>query len=101
MLQEDQSADSAPRPAPRRCSCWTAPLLVLVVLVVLVLRHDFWNWQQARPLLFGFLPIGLWWQGLVSLLAAAMMWLMVRLAWPQHLEDQALQAQRQGSDPNP
>lgn len=60
--------------------------LVVAFLVVVLLRHDFWNWSSYKPLLFGFLPVGLWWQGMVSILAAVMMSLMVRFAWPQHLE---------------
>jgi len=60
--------------------------LSLLFLVVLILRNDLWNWNTPDPLLFGFLPVGLWWQGLVSILAAVMMWLMVRLAWPHELE---------------
>lgn len=72
-------------------------ILGLVVAVVLILRHDYWpaNWDSARPLLFGFLPVGLWWQALVTLLAALMMWLLVRFAWPQHLEDEAIEAEQQ------
>ena len=44
-------------------------------------------------LLFGFLPVALWWQALVSLLAAGLMALMVRFAWPFDLEDEALEAE--------
>ena len=68
----------------------TIAMLTLVAIVVFVLRHDYWNWDTPYPLLFGFLPAGLWWQGLVSLLACVMMWLMVRFAWPQELEDEVL-----------
>ena len=64
-------------------------VLVLVVLIVLVLRHDYWWWEDARPLLFGFLPVGLWWQAVVTLMAGGMMWMLVRFAWPGHLEDEA------------
>ena len=63
-----------------------AVFLLLAVLLVLFLRNDFWNWNTPGYLLFGFLPVGLWWQGLVSILASILMWLMVRLAWPAHLE---------------
>ena len=73
----------------------TIALLALVAIGVLVLRHDYWNWDTPYPLLFGFLPVGLWWQGLVSLLACGMMWLMVRFAWPQELEDEALRAKHE------
>ena len=64
-------------------------MLVLVVLIVLVLRHDYWWWDKAEPLLFGFLPVGLWWQALVTLMAAGMMWMLVKFAWPAHLEEEA------------
>jgi hypothetical protein len=61
---------------------------LIALAVVLFLRHDFWNWDTPHPLLFGFLPIGLWWQAMVSLLACLMMALFVKFAWPQHLEDE-------------
>jgi len=74
-------------------------LLTLATLAVLVMRHDYWFWDTPYPLLFGSLPVALWWQALVSFSACALMWLMVRLAWPQELEDEAFEAeQRQGGD---
>ena len=60
---------------------------MFVFLVVLFLRHDYWNWDTPGYLLFGFLPVGLWWQALVTILASFMMWLMVTLAWPSHLDE--------------
>jgi hypothetical protein len=63
-----------------------AAILTLIFLLVLFLRHDYWNWDTPGYLLFGFLPVGLWWQALVTILASIMMWLMVALAWPSHLE---------------
>ena len=85
--------DPGPRRPARRRSTGTLVLLTLAALIVLVLRHDYWNWNTPHPLLFGFLPVGLWWQALVSLLACALMWLMVRFAWPQELEDAALEVE--------
>jgi hypothetical protein len=67
----------------------TRAALILVVLTVLALRHDYWWWDDAHPLLFGFLPVGLWWQAVVTLLAAGMMWMLVKFAWPGHLEEEA------------
>ena len=72
--------------AHNRPSLASIAFLLLFVLTVLFLRNDYWNWNTPGYLLFGFLPVGLWWQGLISILAAAMMWLMVRFAWPAHLE---------------
>ena len=61
-------------------------ILTTIFFLVLFLRHDYWNWDTPGYLLFGFLPVGLWWQALVTILASIMMWLMVTLAWPTHLE---------------
>jgi hypothetical protein len=65
-----------------------AIILTIILLVVLVLRHDYWQWTAPGYLLFGFLPLALWWQAGVCILASIMMALMVHLAWPGHLEDQ-------------
>ena len=62
-------------------------ILTTIFFLVLFLRHDYWNWDTPGYLLFGFLPVGLWWQSLVTILASIMMWLMVKLAWPYHLEE--------------
>lgn len=64
--------------------------LALAVAAVLVLRHDYWQWTTPRPLLFGLLPVGLWWQALVSVLACLVMGLLVRWAWPVQLEEETL-----------
>lgn len=78
----------------RPVSRGTAALLATAVVALLVLRHDYWQWTTPHPVLFGLLPVGLWWQGLVSLLAAVVMWLLVRHAWPAHLEREILDAGR-------
>jgi hypothetical protein len=62
-------------------------LLIALVAVIYVLHQDFWNWKKAEPLVFGFLPIGLAYQAGYSILAAAMMAVLVRLIWPSHLEN--------------
>ena len=62
-------------------------VLILVVLGVYLIHQDFWNWRQVEPLLFGFLPIGLWYHAAYSLLASALMWLLVKFAWPKSLEE--------------
>ena len=38
------------------------------------------------PLVFGFVPIGLFYQACFSVAAAFLMWLLVKFAWPEHLE---------------
>lgn len=64
-------------------------LLVLAVLVVYALHQDLWFWRTARPLVFGFLPVGLAYHGFYSILASGLMWLLVTFAWPSHLEEEA------------
>lgn len=94
MLTQEPSHDSSSpvRSAPRSPAVkW---MLLAAFLAVLAMRHDYWNWETPGYLLFGFLPVGLWWQGLVSICAALMMWLMVRFAWPGELELDAIEAER-------
>ena len=62
-------------------------LLTLLVLVVYVLHQDFWNWKKAEPLVLGFLPIGLAYHAGYSILATITMALLVKFAWPKHLEN--------------
>ncbi len=62
-------------------------LLTLLVIVVYALHQDFWNWKKYEPLVLGFLPVGLAYQAAYSLLAAATMFVLVKFAWPAHLED--------------
>jgi hypothetical protein len=61
-------------------------LLTLLVAGVYLLHQDFWNWNKAEPLVFGFLPIGLAYHAAYSVLASVTMALLVRFAWPKHLE---------------
>jgi len=66
-------------------------LLALAVLALYVLHQDVWFWRTERPLVFGFLPIGLVYHACFSGAAALLMWLLVAQAWPQRLEDEAEQ----------
>lgn len=90
-MQIDPTTESgdASKKSRRPASPITIALLTLLWLAVLFLRNDFWNWETPRPLLFGFLPVGLWWQALVSLAASLTLALFVRFAWPYHLEDES------------
>ena len=65
-----------------------AKILVLTILIVAVylLHQDFWNWKKAEPLVFGFLPVGLAYHAGYSILASVLMAILVKLAWPSHLE---------------
>ena len=60
----------------------------ILVLAFYVAHQDFWNWGKSAPMLFGFLPPGLAYHAAYSITAAAMMALLVKVAWPKHLEEQ-------------
>ena len=62
-------------------------LLTLLVATVYLLHQDVWNWNKVEPLLFGFMPIGLAYHAAYSFGAAALMWILVKFAWPAHLEN--------------
>jgi len=64
-----------------------AIVLTLLVIIVYLLHQDFWNWNKAQPLLFGFLPVGLAYHAGYSILASILMAVLVKFAWPKHLED--------------
>jgi hypothetical protein len=70
-------------------------LLTLLIFGVYLLHQDFWNWRKVEPLVFGFLPVGLAYQAGYSVLAAILMALLVKVAWPRHLENVT------GSDSSP
>ena len=63
-------------------------LLLILVAALYVLHQDFWFWRTARPLVFGFIPIGLFYHGCYTLVTSLVMWLLVKTAWPSHLEEQ-------------
>jgi len=66
-------------------------LLVVAVAVLYILHQDIWFWRTARPLIFGFLPIGLFYHACFSIAASLLMWLLVTFAWPSHLETEVEQ----------
>lgn len=61
-------------------------LLFVLIALVYVAHQDFWNWTKSDPLVFGFLPIGLAYHAGYSIAAAVLMAVLVKFAWPSHLE---------------
>ena len=60
-------------------------LLVIAVAALYALHQDIWFWRTAHPLVFGFVPIGLFYHGCFSVAASLLMWLLVKHAWTDHL----------------
>lgn len=73
----------------------TKKLLVVVVAVLYILHQDIWFWRTAHiwgVIPFGFIPIGLFYHACFSVAAAGVMWLLVKYAWPSHLEREVEQS---------
>ncbi|MYD72423.1 MAG: hypothetical protein F4W89_17015 [Acidobacteria bacterium] len=83
---------------PSRATSW---LLAAGVAALYLLHQDYWFWDSARPLVFGFLPIGLFYHAVYSLAVAGLMWALVRYAWPGHLEVDAPAEAEAGTDGPP
>ena len=58
----------------------------LILAVLFVLHQDFWFWNQAVPLAFGVLPIGLFYHAAYTLATSLVLVVLVRMLWPAHLE---------------
>lgn len=57
----------------------------LLVLVLVIIHQDFWYWD-SETLVFGFMPIGLFYHACISL-AAGVVWLLAcQFAWPEDLD---------------
>lgn len=57
-----------------------------IVAVLFTLHQDLWLWRVARPLVFGVVPVGLFYHAAFTVVTAlALLWL-VRLVWPSHLD---------------
>jgi hypothetical protein len=61
-------------------------LAALLALLLYVAHQDFWFWRTAQPFVVGFLPIGLFYHAAYTIAVSALLWLLVRTAWPSHLE---------------
>ena len=57
-----------------------------IVVLLMVLHHDYWNWHTHEPLLFGFVPIGLAWHMGISIGAGLVWALAVAFAWPRDVD---------------
>ena len=68
--------------------------VALVPAVLYALHQDFWFWRSARPLVFGFLPVGLAYHAAYTVLVSFLMLFLVRTYWPTHLDDDASEQMR-------
>jgi hypothetical protein len=55
----------------------------LIILGLFLLHQDFWWWNEARPLVFGAMPIGLFYHAAYTAALPVVLWILVRLIWPE------------------
>jgi len=60
--------------------------LLTAAVALYMLHQDFWFWRTAYPLVFGFLPVGLFYHGVYTVTVSGLMWMLVKFSWPSHLE---------------
>ena len=58
-----------------------------IVAALYALHQDVWFWREARPLVFGFLPIGLFYHVAYVIGLSLLFWLLVTYLWPSHLDE--------------
>ena len=71
------------------------PLLIIIVIALYLLHQDIWFWRTAEPIIFGILPIGLFYHVCYTLAVSIMMWLLVKYAWPSQLEERAVKLDKE------
>jgi hypothetical protein len=57
----------------------------MAIFALLVLHQDFWWWGNGY-LVFGFMPIGLFYQACISLAAGLTWWVATKYCWPIDLD---------------
>lgn len=58
----------------------------LLVAILLIAHQDFWLWNDPK-LVFGFMPIGLFYHACISIAAGIVWFLACTIAWPKEIED--------------
>ena len=64
-------------------SAWRPAVVWLSVLALIVLHHDFWQWNRIEPLLLGWAPVVLWYHVIYSIACIAVVYLLGRWVWPE------------------
>lgn len=65
-------------------------IIVGLAILLGILHQDFWNWDNSS-LVFGFMPVGLFYHAGFSLAAAVLWMFAIKYAWPTKLVEWAEQ----------
>lgn len=70
-------------------------VLYVALMVMAALHHDFWFWDDPT-VVFGYLPVGLAYHALYSIVAGLFWLAVLTYAWPSELEEFA-RPEREGT----
>lgn len=73
----------------------------LALVIFYVLHQDWWLWREPRPLVFGVLPIGLFYHAAYTVAVSILLAALVRVFWPRHLESSAAPAHKASARQSP
>ena len=62
-------------------------VIICLVILLIILHHDVWNWDNKEPV-FGFMPMALLWHAGISIGAGVTWFLATKIAWPDFSEDE-------------
>lgn len=63
------------------------PIVWFLILLLLVLHQDNWFWED-QTLVFGFMPIALFYHAGVSVVAGILWFLATQFCWPANLDEE-------------
>ncbi len=77
----------------------SGPLVIAVLAVLLLILHqDYWFWSN-KTLVFGILPMGLFWHICISIAATLTWYLATQIAWPRETQSEPNASESSGGAP--
>ena len=61
---------------------------IALIVLLYILHQDVWFWRQARPLVFGVLPIGLFYHAAFTVVTSLVLMVLVKQLWPADLDSE-------------
>ncbi len=61
--------------------------ITIAIIVLLIILHQDWWWWESTSLVFGFIPIGLAYHALISILAGCAWAMAIRYLWPRGVDE--------------
>ena len=77
-----------------RCEKNMKTLVWVLVVILLIIHQDFWFWEDSR-LVFGFIPIGLFYHACISIAAGIVWYVATVVAWPEEIDFEAEEQKRE------